>query len=337
MLANTAVGGGWAEAPNGETAHMDIDYIRAYSNDANAHAVSLNGMSSPDGADTSGMYGAAAANVTGSVTTPAAPAAPKTTIKLHVSGDQYQGTPHFDVRVNGLDVASHLTTRAVHGNGQWSDVQVSGDFGPSGPQKVAIHFTDDAYGGTASTDKNLYVDYVEINGKRYQGETATNHAAAGNEAYDPKAAVMASDGWMAFNTGSKAAGASEPGHTIVGTNADETLQGTAGADIVRGFGGSDKLTGGAGADTFVFNNPASHDNVITDFAAGLDKLWVKGLMKGYSGSHPFADHVLSISDSAAGAVISFDPDGNGPQAGHTLVTLQHVTADHLKASDFIWH
>ena len=38
--------------------HFSIDYIRAYSNDPNAAAVPLGTVSSPDGADTSGLYGA---------------------------------------------------------------------------------------------------------------------------------------------------------------------------------------------------------------------------------------------------------------------------------------
>jgi Ca2+-binding RTX toxin-like protein len=269
-------------------------------------------------------------------------------MRLHVSDDHYQGAPHFDIRVDGIEVASNRMTRAVHGDGQWGDVQLTGNFGADGPHKVAIHFTDDAYDGSVSTDKNLYIDYIEINGKRYEGEAAKNNAASGHEAFDPKAAVMASNGWVTFYTDSKAASASVAnedavsagglGKTIVGTTANEVLHGTAGGDILRGFGGTDTLTGGAGKDLFVFNNPTSHDNAITDFTPGQDVLWVKGLMKGYTGSRPFADHILSISDSAAGAVISVDPDGNGGQGGHAVVTLQHVTADQLKIGhDYYWH
>jgi hypothetical protein len=44
ILANLAVGGNWPGDPDSHTpmpAHMDIDYIRAYSNDPNAHEVPL--------------------------------------------------------------------------------------------------------------------------------------------------------------------------------------------------------------------------------------------------------------------------------------------------------
>ena len=39
--------------------HFSIDYIRAYSSDSAVPTVALGSVSSPDGADTSSMYGAA--------------------------------------------------------------------------------------------------------------------------------------------------------------------------------------------------------------------------------------------------------------------------------------
>jgi beta-glucanase (GH16 family) len=52
VLANLAVGGNWPGPPGGETAHMDIDYIRVYSKAPNATAVALQPISSPDAVDT---------------------------------------------------------------------------------------------------------------------------------------------------------------------------------------------------------------------------------------------------------------------------------------------
>jgi beta-glucanase (GH16 family)/Ca2+-binding RTX toxin-like protein len=51
ILANLAVGGNWPGAPFPDTefpAHLDIDYIRAYSNDPNAVAVPMQPVSTPD-------------------------------------------------------------------------------------------------------------------------------------------------------------------------------------------------------------------------------------------------------------------------------------------------
>jgi beta-glucanase (GH16 family) len=60
MVANLAVGGGWAEHPNGETSSMVIDSIRAYSKDSSAVAVA--NPSIDGGADTTSAADAIAAN-----------------------------------------------------------------------------------------------------------------------------------------------------------------------------------------------------------------------------------------------------------------------------------
>ena len=70
--------------------HLNIDYIRAYSNDPAAAAVALSSVSSPDGADTSSMYGAASLG-------PSSPG--QGALTLHVSGDHYAGDPQFQVFV----------------------------------------------------------------------------------------------------------------------------------------------------------------------------------------------------------------------------------------------
>lgn len=61
LLANLAVGGKWPGSATGDTGRMKIDYIRAYSADPMAHAVAMQQVSSPDGADTM-PDGAMAAN-----------------------------------------------------------------------------------------------------------------------------------------------------------------------------------------------------------------------------------------------------------------------------------
>jgi beta-glucanase (GH16 family) len=63
MLATLGVGGAWPgnPSPAGFGADMTIDYVRAYSSDAAMPAVSLQPVSSPDGADTT-PYGATTAD-----------------------------------------------------------------------------------------------------------------------------------------------------------------------------------------------------------------------------------------------------------------------------------
>jgi len=51
MIANLAVGGDWVENPGGETGHMNIDYIRAYSKDPSSHPAIAQPDHSPAVAD----------------------------------------------------------------------------------------------------------------------------------------------------------------------------------------------------------------------------------------------------------------------------------------------
>src|SRR5690348_9621237 len=104
LLNQLAVGGPWVGNANGETGQEKIDYIRAYSNDASKAAVALDTISSPDGADTSNMYGANAANGTpnpgtggGTNTGGNTAGTGANTVTLHVSEDAWNGHAQFTV------------------------------------------------------------------------------------------------------------------------------------------------------------------------------------------------------------------------------------------------
>jgi hypothetical protein len=118
-------------------------------------------------------------------------------LTLHVSGDAWQGDPEFVVLADGVQVGGPYDVSASHSAGQWQDVTVAGDF--SHAQEIDVKFINDAYGGTASTDRNLYVDSLTVNGQTYQGEAATNNASAGYASTDPHAAELLTNGTLAFN------------------------------------------------------------------------------------------------------------------------------------------
>jgi hypothetical protein len=90
-------------------------------------------------------------------------------IVLHVSGDQYQGSPNLRLYVDGK-VVGNWTITADHRTGEWQDIRVTGNFGAAGPHEVSVAFTNDRYSGTAITDRNLIVDRIEVNGKVYEAE-----------------------------------------------------------------------------------------------------------------------------------------------------------------------
>jgi len=84
-------------------------------------------------------------------------------LRIGVSGDAWKGTPKFSVLVDGVKIGGVQTTSASHSADEESFLNVLGDFSP-GLHKLAIRFLNDAFGGKASMDRNLYVESVEFNG-----------------------------------------------------------------------------------------------------------------------------------------------------------------------------
>jgi Ca2+-binding RTX toxin-like protein len=122
-------------------------------------------------------------------------------------------------------------------------------------------------------------------------------------------------------------------HTVQGNTLDNRIQASDSNDVINAGAGNDmiiagtgpaRLTGGAGSDMFVFPKEAARNNSITDFQAGADSIELALMMKaiGYAGADPFADGILALKASSAGAVLSIDADGAGAGAGHTIVTVQ---------------
>ncbi len=87
---------------------------------------------------------------------------------LQVSEDAYQGNATFTVSVDGQQIGGTQTALAAHASGQEQAFTVNGTFG-SGTHTVSVNFLNDAYGGSASTDRNLYVDSATINGTAISG------------------------------------------------------------------------------------------------------------------------------------------------------------------------
>src|SRR5439155_1983871 len=78
------------------------------------------------------------------------------------SGDAYLGDPQMALMVNGQQVGT-ADVSASYSNGQWQTVTFN-VAAPTNLQTIGISFLNDAYGGSASTDRNLYVDHIVANG-----------------------------------------------------------------------------------------------------------------------------------------------------------------------------
>ena len=101
-------------------------------------------------------------------------------IVLHVSEDAYQGDAQFVVRVDDKVVSDVLTATASHAAGKTQDITVSGDFG-SGTHKVEVAFINDFYEGSASADRNLYLQGIDVNGTFHAEAAASltwNHSVS---------------------------------------------------------------------------------------------------------------------------------------------------------------
>ena len=86
----------------------------------------------------------------------------KSTI-MRVLGDTSLGTASASVQIGGA-----LTASASHSSGQSDTVTVLGNWS-AGNHAVTVTFLNDAWGGSAATDRNLYVDAATYNGAAVSG------------------------------------------------------------------------------------------------------------------------------------------------------------------------
>ncbi len=90
------------------------------------------------------------------------------TLVLNVSEDAWAGDAQYTVSVDGQQVGGILTATASHAAGQSQAVTLNGNWG-AGPHQVSVDYLNDAWGGTPSADRNLYVT-----GASYDNVAASN-------------------------------------------------------------------------------------------------------------------------------------------------------------------
>ncbi|WP_336489083.1 carbohydrate-binding domain-containing protein, partial [Methylobacterium nigriterrae] len=103
----------------------------------------------------------------------------RNSLALTVSEDAYKGDAHFVVYVDGRQVGDTQTAHASHAAGQTETITLTGDFGAN-PGEVRVAFIDDLYGGSADTDRNLYVHSLTLNGHSFAGSAGENSAGWNN-------------------------------------------------------------------------------------------------------------------------------------------------------------
>ena len=91
---------------------------------------------------------------------------------VDVAEDAYQGDAQFTVEVDGQQVGGTYTATASNAAGQSQAIAVDASLG-NGPHTIGISFINDAYGGSPSMDRNLYVTGASYNGAAIAGAAAT--------------------------------------------------------------------------------------------------------------------------------------------------------------------
>jgi beta-glucanase (GH16 family) len=284
MMLDTLSGtsGSWIGAPNpGETAQMDINYVRSYSSNPNAVGVTAQpGYVADNGAPSTPV--AAPVSAPAIPAPPAAPATPPTvgsgvdTLVLKLSEDAYAGDAQFSVAVDGKLLSAAQSVTASHAQGQSQAFTFKGSFG-TGPHTVGVSFLNDRWDGSAATDRNLYLDGATF-----------NSSSAG------AAAALAGNGTSSFTVNGSAASPAAPApgtNTLRLSLAEDAWQGDALAVITV----DGKAVGGTVAVTALHAQGASQAVTLTgSWGTGAHDVGVQFINDAYGGT-PTMDRNLYVN------------------------------------------
>ena len=235
------------------------------------------------------------------------------TLTLHMSEDAYRGDAEFTVAVDGTLVGDVRTVTALHGAGQSQAVVLTGISGTGG-HSVAVTFVNDAYGGTASTDRNLYVDSIDFNdGTNVAGAASLtsngtvnlNIPDTASAGADSLTLRMSEDAW----SGDAQFTVSVDGRQIGGVNT-ATAHHDGGGSQVFNLGGS--FGGGLHAVAISFINDAYGGTASTDRNLYVDSIDVNGVRNANSSAMLASNGTASFSVSSNAAAVVLPPPAPVP-------------------------
>ncbi len=192
------------------------------------------------------------------------------TIHIQASEDAWQGDAQMVVIVDGTQVGSPISVTALHAQGAVQDILIHGDWGP-GQHNVTAAFVNDAWGGTADTDRNLYVQDIALDGADLGGAATL---------YNNGGTTVA--GSFATQTAATPAPAATPTDLLVLNLSEDAFQGDAQFTVsVDGqqLGAAQSVTashGVGGSQAFSFASsmaPGPHQVSVTF----LNDLWEPGI------------------------------------------------------------
>ena len=137
-----------------------------YVNSASYNGVTYAGTSASLYSD-----GTASFAVGGSTATEAAPA---DTLTVNLSEEAWEGNAEFVLYIDGKAVTTPQAVTALHDAKATQSFSFTGNLG-AGTHTLGVAFVNDAYGGSSSEDRNLYINGVTLNGSSvFSGFKAEN-------------------------------------------------------------------------------------------------------------------------------------------------------------------
>jgi Ca2+-binding RTX toxin-like protein len=91
----------------------------------------------------------------------------KDTLVLKLNQDFWSGSAQYVLSVNGTQIGGTLSASALKKDGLTDTITLKGSFGDSA--SLGVRFINDAYGGAADRDRNLYVQDIVLNGTDLDG------------------------------------------------------------------------------------------------------------------------------------------------------------------------
>jgi len=271
------------------------------------------------------------------------------TLTLGVSEDAYLGNAQFTVSVDGKQLGGTFTATTLRAPGISQNFIFNGDFG-SGQHSVAVNFLNDAWAGTPTTDRNLYVNAVTYNGTNTNqsaalmgggpktfaisggttpavsetgdhGSLQKNLTQVGSYTVGSDTFVLSSGNVTAVTLGTGTAQIK-----FIGASSD-TLTGGTGQAVVIADAGSNKfvagagsldVTGGGGRDAYVFHANSGMLSVRDFSLAKGDTLSVDKALQG---------SLQQTSDGQGGTMLGFGAAGHG-------VDIHGIAS--LSSSNIVW-
>jgi hypothetical protein len=126
------------------------------------------------------------------------------TLTLQMSEDAWKGNAEFTVEINGKQIGGINTVTALHAQGASQTFSFTGSWG-SGTNWFGITFINDAYGGSSSQDRNLYINSATYDGRTVAGAPA---ALLGNGTHWLDTTPAGSTGAVTVNMAEDASAAS---------------------------------------------------------------------------------------------------------------------------------